>query len=108
VGNRQKGEAKKMSPDEIEAWRAAFPQCEFLDGAIRTKPDEIDVRKLMSEQNERIKELEDYSTRLREENERLAGALDDLVMAVELPGDHCELKPALERARRALSGEPTP
>jgi hypothetical protein len=29
-------------------------------------------------------------------------ALEDLVMAIELPGDHCELGPALERARAIL------
>lgn len=55
---------------ENEAWKEAFPQCEFLDGAIRNKPDEIDVRKVMSEQNERIKELEDYSAALRKGNRR--------------------------------------
>jgi hypothetical protein len=35
--------------------------------------------------------------------ERAEKALDDLVMALDLPGDHCELAPALERARAALT-----
>jgi hypothetical protein len=106
-----------MTPDEIEAWRQAFPQCEFLDGTIRTKPDEIDVRKLMSEQNERIQELEDYSTALRKENERLAGALEqsakvfDALANVDDLGPFASMKAMRDHAkaaRRALSGEPTP
>jgi len=35
----------------------------------------------------------------------LEKALDDLVMACELPGDHCELQPSLDRARAALAKE---
>ncbi len=30
-------------------------------------------------------------------------ALDNLVMALELPGDHCEVKPAMIHARTALA-----
>ena len=33
----------------------------------------------------------------------MAEALDDLLMAIELPGDHCELEPAKQRARAALA-----
>jgi hypothetical protein len=32
----------------------------------------------------------------------LAEALDDILMALDLPGDHCELEPAKERARAVL------
>ena len=33
----------------------------------------------------------------------MAEALDDLLMALDLPGDHCELEPAKQRARAALA-----
>lgn len=33
----------------------------------------------------------------------MAEALDDLLMALDLPGGHCELEPAKERARAALA-----
>lgn len=36
--------------------------------------------------------------------EKMREALDDLIMAAELPGDHCELEPAIDRARKALRG----
>jgi hypothetical protein len=38
-----------------------------------------------------------------DEIEHLREALDDLLMATELPGDHCELEPSKQRARAALS-----
>ena len=37
------------------------------------------------------------------EIERLRAALDALVMACELPGDHCEVEQALPAARAALA-----
>jgi hypothetical protein len=43
---------------------------------------------------------------LRAENARLRDALDELVMACELPGDHCEVAQSLPRARAALAKEP--
>lgn len=39
-----------------------------------------------------------------DEIERLRGALEALVMACELPGDHCEVEQALPAARAALGG----
>jgi len=43
---------------------------------------------------------------LRAENARLREALDALVMACELPGDHCEVEQALPSARAALEPKP--
>ena len=45
----------------------------------------------------------DINLEAADEIEHLREALDDLLMATELPGDHCELEPAKERARAALS-----
>jgi hypothetical protein len=36
------------------------------------------------------------------EIERLRSALDDVVMAHDLPGQHCEMEQAVEKARRVL------
>lgn len=33
----------------------------------------------------------------------MAEALDDIIMAFELPGNHCEMEQAIERAKKALS-----
>jgi hypothetical protein len=48
-------------------------------------------------------------TRIRAlERERwdLRQALDDLLSACELPGEHCEIEQAIPRARAALEGKP--
>jgi len=41
--------------------------------------------------------------RLRTANRELADALEDLVMACELPGDHCEVEDAMPKAKSAIS-----
>ena len=41
------------------------------------------------------------------ENERLREALDNLISACELPGDHCEVAQALPHAKAALRRERT-
>jgi len=41
------------------------------------------------------------------ENERLREALDNLISACELPGDHCEVEQALPHAKAALRRERT-
>ena len=43
--------------------------------------------------------------RLHAENERLREALDNLISACELPGDHCEVEQALPHAKAALRRE---
>ena len=43
---------------------------------------------------------------LERERDRLLEALDDLLSACELPGEHCEIEQALPRARAALEGKP--
>ena len=45
--------------------------------------------------------------RLHAENERLREALDNLISACELPGDHCEVAQALPHAKAALRREGT-
>ena len=45
--------------------------------------------------------------RLADENERLREALDNLISACELPGDHCEVAQALPHAKAALRREGT-
>lgn len=45
--------------------------------------------------------------RLADENERLREALDNLISACELPGDHCEVEQALPHAKAALRRERT-
>ena len=45
--------------------------------------------------------------RLHAENERLREALDNLISACELPGDHCEVAQALPHAKAALRRERT-
>ena len=45
--------------------------------------------------------------RLHAENERLREALDNLISACELPGDHCEIEQALPFAKAALRREET-
>ena len=42
---------------------------------------------------------------LHAENERLREALDNLISACELPGDHCEVEQALPHAKAALRRE---
>ena len=43
---------------------------------------------------------------LRRERDGLREALDNLLSACELPGEHCEIERAIPRARAALEGEP--
>ena len=45
--------------------------------------------------------------RLADENERLREALDNLISACELSGDHCEVEQALPHAKAALRRERT-
>lgn len=40
------------------------------------------------------------------ENERLRWALDNLIFACELPGNHCEVEQALPHAKAALQEQP--
>lgn len=35
----------------------------------------------------------------------VAALLDNIIVAYDLPGDHCELSDAIEQARRFLAGE---
>jgi len=44
--------------------------------------------------------------RLESEVERLREALDNLIVACELPGDHCEVEQALPYAKAALQEQP--
>lgn len=49
-----------------------------------------------------LRKASDASEPLRKRIAELEGALDDLVCACELPGDHCEVEDALPAARAAL------
>jgi hypothetical protein len=42
---------------------------------------------------------------LEQDRDRLREALDDLLSACELPGEHCEIEQAIPRARAALEGK---
>ena len=37
--------------------------------------------------------------------DKVAELLDNIIVAYDLPGDHCELSDAIEQARRFLAGE---
>jgi hypothetical protein len=43
---------------------------------------------------------------LRGKNQQLREALDNLIVACELPGDHCEVEQALPYAKAALQEQP--
>lgn len=45
----------------------------------------------------------DELSRVRTHGNELIFCMDDLLMAIDLPGNHCELAPAVKRARAALS-----
>mgnify|MGYP006365536299 CR=1 FL=1 len=53
--------------------------------------------------DEEILAAADEITRIRSLLKEAGEALDDMVMAAELPGDHCELHCSLVRARSVLS-----
>lgn len=44
--------------------------------------------------------------KLTAERDALRAALDNLLSACELPGEHCEIEQAIPRARAALEGKP--
>lgn len=50
----------------------------------------------------KLRARDDEITRLRLQLKGMANVIDDLVMAIELPGDHCETHIALCAAKAAL------
>ena len=73
------------------------------DALDRIARERDEARVIESEKDETIRYLLAVRNKAEAEIERLREALEDLVSACELPGDHCEVEQAMPRARAALA-----